>query len=902
MSFNRGSVAAGVMLAVVGSAVSSAFAQANPAILQLFEMNYNNQERRMPDIFMAGYGGLWHPPISRPNDPGSPGFDVFDRFDFGSHSSQTIYGDDSDLRAVIDQYHLASVQFYPDIIMNHNSGRSGDAGFIADGGYPGFYMNPPGPKGPGDDWGDFHDGSSQSENPGGANYNLFEGDLVSLIDIAQESNNQFIRHPVDPSDPMNIPPGNFRNLPDANNAQYYPDTSLPPKTFFNPAGARNFSLHPFNTDDPMAGDPYPENATGLLMRWSQMMLDVYKVDGFRLDAAKHIPQWFWNEYWDAAVFDRRVLPDGSTVTPFSFVESVAADSFTLTYTRKDGFGNRDALDLNGAGSIRDLINASGFGNWNNPLNASIDTADNGFNDGSVGVHHIYSHDNGSTGDGGSAPPVPGANNAAMWAWAYALLRSGPAVVYHNGREMHDRFAFRGFWPREGNPNALGLSHDLTSLDSRMTTLTTLRNQYARGEFDVLVADGDTLVFQRRTNLGGGNYAGNLLVGCNDRGDSGFDSRTVFTSFPQGTRLHELTGNASSSVVDPFNDIADVLVVGAFGQVDLRVPRNTSASGTHYNGYVVYGPAVPTGTLSVTGVSQTLPPDGNGSPTYSRRLTPIDVVTTNSFDLELVTTKTDPLDSNWDDTAIFRINEGYMDFNGSGSWDVTSGEFTGFEGFADVNQPIFGTANATGLYRQTIDTTNLPEGYNYISTIAFRHRTSGDTLYGDFRKVIYLDRTGPDVALIPPVFGCGSGSATLRLRNEDRTATEMHVFVDLPEGAPIPALTSANRAFEFGRQEWLWPVSGLSTGTHSITVVALEEPAGSEINRTEIRIEFVVGAATLGDINLDGVVDVEDVYAFEELTSFLCEADMDSSGVIDEADRQLLLDAARVTEPMDIVTP
>ncbi|MCA9311470.1 MAG: hypothetical protein KDA21_09720, partial [Phycisphaerales bacterium] len=320
--------------------VPEARAQANPAILQLFELNYRNQERRMPDIFMAGYGGLWHPPTSRPSDPASPGYDVFDRFDFGSHSSQTIYGDETEFRASIEAYHRANVLYYLDIIMNHNSSRNGSSGFIAEGGYPGFYMNPPGPHNSGDDWGDFHDGSSQSENPGGGNYNLFDGDLVSLIDIAQESNHQYIRHPVDPGDPLNLPAGTIRNQPDEDNTRFYPDLSLTPKTFFNPSGARNFTMYPFNAADPDAGDPVTDNTTGLLMRWTQMMVDVYHVDGFRLDAAKHIPQWFWNEFWDAAVFDRRITPSGGTATPFSFVESVADNGFTLTYTRKDGFGNR----------------------------------------------------------------------------------------------------------------------------------------------------------------------------------------------------------------------------------------------------------------------------------------------------------------------------------------------------------------------------------------------------------------------------------------------------------------------------------------------------------------------------------------------------------------------------------
>jgi len=125
----------------------------------------------------------------------------------------------------------------------------------------------------------------------------------------------------------------------------------------------------------MAGDAAPENATGYLLRWVQWMMDVHHVDGFRIDAIKHTPSWFFDTYFDSAVSNRRLTPDGRYVTPYSFGECVESNDFTFDrYIRKpngrtngsrsiagDAFGNRDCLDLNGAGQVRNIISGGGTG-------------------------------------------------------------------------------------------------------------------------------------------------------------------------------------------------------------------------------------------------------------------------------------------------------------------------------------------------------------------------------------------------------------------------------------------------------------------------------------------------------------------------------------------------------------
>jgi hypothetical protein len=146
----------------------------------------------------------------------------------------------------------------------------------------------------------------------------------------------------------------------------------------------------------MAGDPVIENAAALLMRASQYYLDVLKVDGFRLDAAKHMPSWFWDNLWDASVYNRYKGFDGTTQTPYSFSEAVESNSNMANWVRKPGEsgsgypaigwqqGNRDALDLNEAGALRDLVENDGSGSWDTIISSSVDNVD-GFNNGTIGA-------------------------------------------------------------------------------------------------------------------------------------------------------------------------------------------------------------------------------------------------------------------------------------------------------------------------------------------------------------------------------------------------------------------------------------------------------------------------------------------------------------------------------------
>ncbi|HEX7378365.1 MAG TPA: hypothetical protein VF278_14700, partial [Pirellulales bacterium] len=256
-----------------------------PPILQWFEGSYNSIEQRVPDIFAAGYGAVFTPPPGRADSGNqSVGYDVYNRFDLGSPGDPTLYGTEAGMKAMINAIHQTGDSYYSDLVWNHDGFEDQNTpGFAAAGGYPGFalYLNSSNnSQGYNDPYGDFHDPSDTSTT--GMR-------LAGLIDIAQEKNYQFIRSPVGPN-PDNIPAGSvpyngrLANVPTPSNAQFYPDHNLTPITFSDPAtGQSNVTVYPFNLTDPMDGTPEPENATGYLMRYTQWMVQVMGVDGFRLD-------------------------------------------------------------------------------------------------------------------------------------------------------------------------------------------------------------------------------------------------------------------------------------------------------------------------------------------------------------------------------------------------------------------------------------------------------------------------------------------------------------------------------------------------------------------------------------------------------------------------------------------
>src|SRR5687767_10547376 len=220
----RAAILAAAIAALPGVRADAVDASA-PAILQIFESSYRNLEHRAPDIFMAGYGGLWIPPTGRAtNGNQSVGYDVYDRFDLGSAGNYTLYGSETGLKTAVKELHKLSANVYADLVWNHNgTSDNSTPGFIAAGGYPGFVLT-----NGGDDDGDFHD-------PGAGGQ--FAGRIpgIGVIDIAQGKNHQFTRNPV-PGFANNIPAGTtpqngrLANVATEANRRFYPNLQGPSTT------------------------------------------------------------------------------------------------------------------------------------------------------------------------------------------------------------------------------------------------------------------------------------------------------------------------------------------------------------------------------------------------------------------------------------------------------------------------------------------------------------------------------------------------------------------------------------------------------------------------------------------------------------------------------------------------
>ena len=386
---------------------------------------------------------------------------------------------------------------------------------------------------------------------------------------------------------------------------------------------------------------------------------------------------------------------------------MAISALLASYTRKDGFGNRDVLDFPLFFALKGVLGGNGFGDMRQLEFASFDGSDGNANDGSRGVMFAGSHDDGNT-------------NLSTLAHAHILTRPGFPLVYYNAKE----FGTGRDFPKDGRGDALGnFNSDI------IPRLVQINNVYASEFHQTRWIDDNIYIYERNLLM---------LVGLNDRGDDGFDERTVQTSFGEGTILTELTGNATSGTVDPFDDIADTITVGANGAITVRVPRNSADGSFHGRGFVMYGPEAPRSTLSLGDVASIIPADpepmtgdvNQDVPAEGRRrVTPIPVLTTDTIDVELTIDQSGPLE----DFAMVKLDYGLpIDANNAPGEEFSvfspRGRFAGFEQFTDLanpsvsvrSQPVArgNTPTTPGLYRLAIDATVLEEGIHYLETVAF----------------------------------------------------------------------------------------------------------------------------------------------------------------------------------------
>lgn len=754
-----------------------------PVILQWFETSWRTMEERLPEAFLAGYGFVWVPPPFRA-DTGdqSVGYDVYDRFDLGRAERPTAYGTEEGLTGLATMLHRAGMSLHVDFVLNHNGySNLATPGFVAAGGYPGLAVTLPN-----DIDGDFH-----SAFAGGAEYER----LAGLIDIAHEKRHMFIRTPVVTGDARNLKGGTvaafgrLANVPDARNRRFYPDIGHKTIMLFDPMrNERDIPVHSFNLENPMAGDPVVENATGYLMRSAQWLVQVIGVDGLRIDAAKHVPG-FLLDYIDRAVYrtNPRKLLDGTQNDVFTYSEVFDANPAVLlphvkkTINHADPGrigGNRDTLDFKLYFALKEGLEQTGIpGAWQRIKDGALDVSDDGLHNGSAGVTFTQNHD--------VAKPYA----LEHVAQAYTLLMPGNTAVYYNGHEFGNNRPF----PKDGRDDALRPGF--------LTRLLAARNSHGRGDYAERWDGTDGLfAFERK---------GAMLVLLSNRGDAGFDSRTLTNvGFRPGTLLVEMSGNAADRRVNPRKEVPEVVRVfeeAGVSKVNVRFQRpGTIAAGGqfdfHGKGVLVYGLPTP---VSERGVELT--------PVTGELAGGVSVVRGDSMEIRVRTAPVRLLGSDAlrdedadGDEALVRMDAG-VDLNGNGRVDFVTGEY-GFERFVTKRSPLAGTPRGDGEFRQKVDLRRLEEGYHFLTVRLYRRQAAGSPpVFRELRKVIYVDRR----AAVAELDGVRGTEVSVRVKD----ATARRVVA----GGTV--LTRVDRTLFRG------VVAGLKKGVNTVEVVC-EEVSGT----------------------------------------------------------------------------
>jgi glycosidase len=288
------------------------------AMLQLFNVNWDELQRRIPEIAEAGYTSLWLPPPAKAGSVFSVGYDLFDPFDLGDkHQRGTVrtrYGTKAELQQVVELAHRFGLRVYFDNIMNHR-------GFEV----PGFNASTPTNLYPGLVPGDFHVqtvGGRYANWPRIENYgNVSEVQnqpLFGLIDLANEpgaANWNFgttlgstAAKPV-----LTRQPGN---------PEYYMDASRP---------SIGGPWKPFNGT---LGTPVPEDVNSYLIRAAMWLVHETRCDGFRFDAVKHVPSGFFGA--TSATFDGY---SGGIQAMFDYVHGYGNNVRTNGYLEGDDSRN-----------------------------------------------------------------------------------------------------------------------------------------------------------------------------------------------------------------------------------------------------------------------------------------------------------------------------------------------------------------------------------------------------------------------------------------------------------------------------------------------------------------------------------------------------------------------------------
>ncbi|MDA1044277.1 MAG: DUF1939 domain-containing protein, partial [Verrucomicrobia bacterium] len=752
-------------------------------MLQWFETDWDEMYRRLPEAAETGYGSLWVPPPTKgPTGQGAiwanVGYNLYDRFDIGDvpqrGSLGTRYGTRGSLRAMVDTAHALDIKIIPDIVMNHN-GNGPD--FRT---YPGMvpedfhvqwqqgYVNSlnyiRGPRM--DQWSPYGAGG---EGTGGT---LWQ-ELAQLIDIRTEENadaNRFTGGNHTPGWNLVAGQSYLRHPAQFERYPYYP------------AGYQN------------------ENSVDLLNRWIAWLGQAMDYDGLRIDAAKHTPheffgtrgsgflheaQWNYNqrrgysdsnadeadqlfgndiaERDDALIFAEILSPWSEIEYWYGFGSNTRNPMRFLDYAMKQTAGRNFNGDLNGLGAF-----GSDFG----PNN---------------GILYVWGHD--------EAGP-----SKINLAYAYILTHIGLPMVYFTGNnitwENHGRAPYSSDDPNK-NKTWMIPGYDSQALGdvyNDVPNLVWIHQQFSWGaEQKLWEGDGDYFALERYQDVdGNGRDAGDaiMVMALNDSG--GDQTRTLGTSFAQGTILKDYTGHNGDDVT-----------VGVDGSASIRVPGNGG------QGWVCYAPKI-ADPVQVdfmgpgVNVIDWIVPGGAHAPEKARQFTRL---TQSNTTINVSFTPAGGVV----DSVMLKWGQGKVQVGGNTHFSGDNGVIIGKFETMDQN-------NATHWSLAVTLTDDIPEGLNVVKARVLNQRNANEypALFNTETSVVYVDRYGPALDVERPAEGDTIvGDAVMIIRNPDFLAYEVFVGVN----------GVTNRAHEIMKGQWKYVLVGLPAGPHTITVRATEADWG-----------------------------------------------------------------------------
>ena len=542
------------------------------AMLQLFNTSWKDLAAKMPELAEAGYTSLWLPPPTKGSGGLSVGYDCYDGFDLGSkdqrNSVSTRYGTEAELLQMVEVAHRFGIRVYFDNIMNH---RAFDV--------PGYNESTPIGIYPGMVPEDFHlkkteDGFYRkwdNTRDWNSSWQVQNLGLADLIDIAQETPNanfgltegsigtkySFVRHP--------------------NNPEYYDKLPNGTDVGFGPSNGITAAI--------LAANPnfYKEDVGAFLIRNVCWMIDRTKADGLRLDAVKHVPNYFFGTISGANKDSSTDGYLGGIQKQFhktrGFTDTNLRDSvFDVELPRDDAmvFGEHlgtpppyDGYWNAGMRLVDNDLRSKLNGVLGNPSAtlSGLDSSGGGGFAASLGVMHATSHDS---------------DYAAQRQLQHAMYytRAGLGLVYSDGNTHSQVLGDSGgAFPRNANTAYLG-----QSADPRIPNLAKINGDFARGFQSGLWGDNDFLAYERRDNRNSDGTTTTrtaaddvtMVVMLNDNTASGV-ARTFTSSFPAGAYLYQYATGPNGSYQAGFykygSELSTVVVpAGGYYIFSYRTPE------------------------------------------------------------------------------------------------------------------------------------------------------------------------------------------------------------------------------------------------------------------------------------------------------------------------------------------